>query len=52
MQDDFEYKRAYRRRSSAPGLDRDAIAQEESVSATLTAKHVSAGLKTVEIGRF
>jgi hypothetical protein len=42
MQDDFEHTRAYARRPSAPGLDRDslrdAIAEEESVFATLTAQ--------------
>ena len=42
MQDDIEHTRAYARRPSAPGLDRDslrdAIAEEESVSATLTAQ--------------
>jgi hypothetical protein len=41
MQDDFNHTRAYARRPSAPGLDRDslrdAIAEEESVFATLTA---------------
>jgi len=40
MQDDFEHTRAYARRPSAPVLDRDslrdAIAEEESVFATLT----------------
>lgn len=42
MQDDIEHTRAYARRPSALGLDRDslrdAIAEEESVSATLTAQ--------------
>src|SRR5437879_8091907 len=42
MQDDVEHKRAYRRQPSAPGMDRDAlrdaIAEEESLLATLTAQ--------------
>src|SRR5438105_6652837 len=42
MQDDVEHKRAYRRQPSAPGMDReemhDAIAEDESLLATLTAQ--------------
>jgi hypothetical protein len=38
MHDDFERKRAYGRRPPAAGADRDAIAEEESVFATLTAQ--------------